>query len=187
VTKEDDLLIDAVRTKATSRAELEKIGQRTCAEPASEIDVANAETALGFELDALLKRVYLEVADGGVGPGYGSQRLAGDGSLVKSYLSFLSGQWPDGLLPVWDWGDAIWSCVDLEGRIVTHDDVNGPILTTFTVTTWLQAWVGGVDLWRQMYEDKEATVINPFTKKPVTTKVRGRVKGLRWPGHDGNG
>jgi hypothetical protein len=39
--------------------------------------------------------------------------------------------------------------------------------------------VDGVDLWHEIYEDQEATIINPFTKKVVATKIRGRAKGVR--------
>jgi hypothetical protein len=80
------------------------------------------------------------------------------------------------------WGDAIWSCVDgdsPEGTIVTHDDASGPTRTAFKIRSWLQSWVAGVDMWREIYEDHEATIINPFTKKPIVTKVRGRAKGVR--------
>jgi len=64
-----------------------------------------------------------EVSNGGIGPGYGSLPLTGPDSIATMYASFRSGSWPDSLVPVWDWGDAVWSCVDREGRVVTHDDV----------------------------------------------------------------
>jgi hypothetical protein len=82
-------------------------------------------------------------------------------------------------LPVWDWGGAVWSCVDPEGRIITHDDVGGRTLTCFKTRTWLRAWVDDVDLWKEIYEDRDSTIVNPFTRQPVATKVRGTAKG--WP------
>jgi len=131
-----------------------------------------------------LRRLYLEVANGGFGPGYGLLSLEDNReSLAWVYQEFRAGGWPEGLLPLWDWGCAAWSCLDGDshaGLIVTHDDVEGPTETSFTIRSWLGAWVNGVDLWREIYEDKPATIINPFTKKPMTTTVRGRAKGKRW-------
>jgi hypothetical protein len=146
--------------------------------------IARAETDLGFRLDPFLRRVYAEVSDGGIGPGYGLLPLSGERTLTSVYADFRSHGWSEKLLPAWDWGDAIWSCVDggdPEGHIVTHDDAGGSMLTNFTTRSWLQAWVDGVDLWKELYEDKEATIINPFTRKPVATKVRGTAKGRPWP------
>jgi hypothetical protein len=57
----------------------------------------------------------------------------------------------------------------------------GPALTHFTTRSWLQAWVNGVDLWNELYDDKEGTIINPFTRKPVATRMRGTAKGRPWP------
>lgn len=139
-----------------------------------------AEQDMGVSLDPFLRRVYLEVGDGGFGPGYGARPLRGVESVASTYAGFRAGGWPARLLPVWDWGDAIWSCVDPAGHVVTHDDVGPPTQTEFTTRTWLRAWLDGVNLWEQIY-DKEATILNPFTRKPTLTKVRGTARGRPWP------
>jgi hypothetical protein len=103
----------------------------------------------------------------------------GSESVVSTYEKLRLGSWPEKLIPVWDWGGAAWSCVDVDGQIVTHDE-SGPTLTAFTTRTWLSAWVGGVDLWKEIYDDRDATIVNPFTRKPIATKVRGTAKGRPW-------
>ena len=181
MTQPDSALMEILLKKAASPAQRTDVSPpRELRPPVSEDVALNAETELKFSLDPVLRSFYLEVCDGGLGPGYGSLPMTGQETLVSVYASFRSGAWPEKLLPVWDWGCATWSCVDPEGRIVTHDDVVGPTLTSFTVRSWLWAWVDGVDLWKEMYEDKEATIMNPFTRRPVATKVRGSAKGRPW-------
>jgi len=170
-TVTDDKLILALRSK---------VAKREHRAPASLAALKAAEEALGFSIDPFLGRVYTEVSDGVVGPGHGALSLVGRETLVSTYAAFRLGRWPKGLLPVWDWGDAIWSCVDTDGHIVTADDAGPPTLTDYTTRTWLRAWLDGVDLWRQIFDDKEATIINPFNGKPVVTKVRGTPKGRPW-------
>ena len=77
-------------------------------------------------------------------------------------------------------GDAIWSCVDARDRVVTSE-ASTLTLTDFTVTTWLEAWLDGVDLWSQLFADREATILDPFTRTPVVTRVRGVALGRPWP------
>jgi hypothetical protein len=172
-TVTDDKLILALRSE---------VGKREHHPPASLAALKGAE-ALGLSIEPFLGRVYTEVCDGVVGPGHGALSLVGKVTLVSTYAAFRLGSWPKGLLPVWDWGDAIWSCVDTDGHIVTADDAGPPTLTDYTTRTWLRAWLDGVDLWREIFDDKEATIINPFNGKPVVTKVRGTPKGRPWASH----
>lgn len=167
----DDELIAALRVKAAN------VESRA---PASIAALERTEAALGFSIDPFLRRVYLEVGDGAVGPGYGTLPLEGEESLASTYTNVCADDWPKELLPVWNWGDAIWSCVDTAGRLVTIDDVGEPMLTDFTTRTWLRAWVDGVHLWNELFDDKEVTILDPFTRKPVTTKARNVVKGRPW-------
>jgi hypothetical protein len=160
---------------------IQRLATRSAAAPGA---VLRCQQALGFRLDPFLVRIYDEAADGGFGPGLGAISIS-DGSLAHTYAEFIShglrSGWPEGLLPIWNWGDAIWSCIDKLGRIVTHDGVDGATLTDFDVRSWLTAWLSGADMWSSIYEDKDGTIINPFTKKPVTTRIRGKVKGRPWP------
>jgi hypothetical protein len=168
--------------------------------------MGEVEAALGFHLHPLLRRVYTEVAGGGLGPG-GGLLLARLGekrrqsipvsnglelvvtrqpSLVSTYHLFCESiDWNARLLPLCDWDGAVWSCLDLatgDGEIVTYDGVNGTKTTEFNIFTWLSAWIDGIDLWDTMYEeDRHVTTRNPFSKVPITTSARGRAKGRRWP------
>jgi hypothetical protein len=154
--------------------------------------LAHAEALIGRPFPPLVQRLYGEVANGGFGPGLGLLPLAvsesdeqtsapaEESSVVGTYTEFRRHSWPAELLPVCDWGCAAWSCVDTsaaEATIVTHDDVAGATVTTFSLASWLEAWLNGVDLWKEMYDEHDATIINPFTRKPVTTRVRGAAKG----------
>jgi hypothetical protein len=72
--------------------------------PADDAAIAAAENRLGFGLPADLRRIYIEVADGGFGPGTG---LASLETSTDRYLELRTGDelprgrsWPVGLLPV---------------------------------------------------------------------------------------
>lgn len=84
------------------------------------------EQTLCFKVPALLKRLYVEVGNGGWGPGYGSSGAwaapkddLGE-TAVRCYVSLRerstsaepSWRWPAGLLPLCHWGCAIYSCID---------------------------------------------------------------------------
>jgi hypothetical protein len=85
--------------------------------PTSPASVAEAEAAVGHALPSLLRRLYLEVGNGGFGPGYGVLGVAGghrDGHANTAVS--LREQWdtlPPALLPICEWGCAIYSFIDL--------------------------------------------------------------------------
>src|SRR6185437_14397483 len=133
----DDDLIVSIRARALNadtRVDT-KAAEHTHLYPLATPEViAATEQALGFSLHPFLCRLYREIANGGFGPGYGLTGLAGGhrdvegAALVARYHEFRAGPWPDRLLPLWDWGDAIWSCLDgssPEGVIITHYGANG--------------------------------------------------------------
>src|SRR5690242_12415879 len=81
--------------------------------PATPAAVEAAEQALGFALPPLLRQLYLEVGNGGFGPGYGLSGVpegAVDDTgyhIVDLYQGFLAAReadlvwrWPERLLPV---------------------------------------------------------------------------------------
>lgn len=105
--------------------------------PVTEEELAQAETQLGFPLPRLLRRIYLEVGNGGFGPGYGLLPLnelppnvgPDTASLVAEYqgMRAFSQQdieeyfaedeekptlWPEHVLILCDWGCNIYSCLD---------------------------------------------------------------------------
>jgi hypothetical protein len=111
--------------------------------PLTEIELEEAESEIGFRLPELLRRIYLEVGNGGFGPSYGllivktkanSANFKDDHcsfTLVDTYKSMScdnknkaisdEGYWPDKLLPIIFCGCEIFICVDCttsEGTIV---------------------------------------------------------------------
>ncbi len=149
--------------------------------------LAATEARLGFPLPRLLARVYTEVADGGFGPGYGLLSLASresdERSLSSVYLEFRAGDWLERLLPLWDWGCAMWSCLDgrSDGGAIVTSNQGEFTMTHFTLHSWLHAWTTDVDLSREIFEASEVTRmgINPFTKKPMVFHGGPRSKGRR--------
>ncbi len=166
--------------------------------PASGAELARSERRLGFRLPPFLGEVYQQVGNGGFGPGYGLIGLPGgfahdEGkSIVELYHEYHvdspddpSWQWPDGLVPVCDWGCAIFSCVDCHaGSVVTFDPgerpEGAPLKSAFAeshakVAAWFEDWVNGVSLWDLMYERDPAgdkVITNPFTRKPLVIHKR---------------
>ncbi|WP_280908817.1 SMI1/KNR4 family protein [Streptomyces sp. SAI-090] len=89
--------------------------------PATPDAVAEAEQVIGYPLPPLLRRLYLEVANGGFGPrggvlGVPGGKWRGDwADIVDAYQAFSEAPdnpVPAGLVWLFDWGDAIWSLVD---------------------------------------------------------------------------
>jgi hypothetical protein len=155
--------------------------------------VASVESRLGFRLPSLLRRLYLEVADGGLGPGYGlfpageHPRSEGHAETLIEVHQKLSAN-PRGsarLLPLCDWGGANWSCLDCgtdDGAIVTVAGEHDFAKTSHTLRSWLGAWLDGVDLWKTMFEPgPPRMVISPFTNQPTEVRTgRGRPRGTPW-------
>jgi SMI1 / KNR4 family (SUKH-1) len=152
-----------------------RIGTRLLhkAEPTS---LENDEAQLGFRVPPLLKRLYLEIGNGGFGPGYGLIGMTGGEpddtgkTAPESYLELRSAQieepgfcWPRSLLPICHWGCAILSCVSCDGQDYPMYifDPNGHLDGSSwkdaffeeapTFESWITAWAEGVDLWSKSY------------------------------------
>ncbi|MDQ0945709.1 SMI1/KNR4 family protein [Streptomyces sp. V1I1] len=126
----DDEVVEAVRCCA---------GARSLPAPATPEAVTEAEKVIGFPLPPLLRRLYLEVANGGFGPAEGILGVRGGASqgdwsdLAEIYQGGPdpSGRIPAGLVPVYDWGCTIWSLVDFR-------DPAGPMWCTHEGEHWHQ-------------------------------------------------
>jgi len=122
-------------------------------DPANEAAVAAAEAALGFELPRDLRAFYVEVANGGVGPGdgiYSLDELAAKWREMTDEPVGPRGQkWPKNLLPIhgdrWD-----LTCIDRDsGKLVYFDAEEidyGGWSKSFkdeaeSLEAWLQAWL----------------------------------------------
>jgi len=141
---------------------------RPLPEPARPDALAAAEERLGVVLPPLLRRCYLEVANGGFGPGSGIVGVRGGWTTDRGKsLEDLSEEmadpttedprwiWPAGLLPLVDYGGS-FGCVDAstaQGRIVDWDpdelDDRGPDggwSRSFhevapSLAAWLETWL----------------------------------------------
>jgi hypothetical protein len=71
-----------------------------------------------------------------------------------------------------------WACIDQNGNIVTMDD-SGPTKTLYTLLSWLEAWVSGVDMSAETFEVVDGIMTYPFTKKSMALIVRAQLAELR--------
>ena len=157
--------------------------------PAGEQAVAAAEAELGFALPGDLRQFYLDVADGGVGPGDGLFSLA---ELVAKWREMTDepcgprGQaWPGNLLPVagqcWD-----LSCIDREtGKLTAFDPEeidHGGWAKAFkpkadSLEAWLAEWAGGATA-HEAYED-EMTAAKARWAEEEIAKLEARSEATR--------
>lgn len=116
----DDAILDMLRVRAQSIAPRSD-GIPTLHPAATPQDIESAEAHLGVCLPPLLKRIYLEVANGGrtLGPGYGLLGLPGsydnddNRNVVKTSLEMARDyEWWDGSVVICDWGCCMMSCID---------------------------------------------------------------------------
>jgi hypothetical protein len=155
---------------------IEAILSKEKGRPASNEAVVEAEDTLGFSFPKLLRDIYLEIANGGIGPGYkilgvkgGHTSDEGD-SIEELYSIFMvsdpddtAWKWPEGILPFCHWGCSIYSCIDTtkDGCPVVWFDPNmrepeEPMDQAFiehrpSFESWLQGWLKGEDLWAETY------------------------------------
>ena len=127
--------------------------------------VEEAESVVGHRLPPLLRRLYLEVGNGGFGPGYGVLGLKGGhhDDLGRTGIDWYrqahdhtpESHWsglPASLLPLCHWGCAIYSlidCSDPDGPMWGWDPNPGPegmqalFAQPLTLAQWLDRWVNG--------------------------------------------
>jgi hypothetical protein len=130
----DDEVVEALRTVARAGA---------LPAPATPEAVAEAEEVIGFPLPPLLRRLYLELANGGFGPAEGILGVSGgraQGNFWDIAELYRDGPDPSGCIPaglvlIYDWGCTIWSLVDFR-------DPAGAMWCTHEGELWPQ----GIDL-----------------------------------------
>jgi hypothetical protein len=130
---DDDIFIG--RLKAVVHTST--LGKQQANPPVSQVELARAEEMIGFPLPPLLRRIYLEVGNGGFGPGYGLYPLNSEedpqalhtDALVTTYMvmhSATSEQMeayrqgdvdappllPEKVLMICDWGCNSYSWLD---------------------------------------------------------------------------
>ncbi|MFE5096176.1 SMI1/KNR4 family protein [Streptomyces sp. NPDC056638] len=107
--------------------------------PATSEAVAETEEVIGFLLPPLLRRLYIEVANGGFGPDEGILGVRG-GAFQGNFADIAelyqdgpdsSGHIPAGLVLIYDWGCTLWSLVDFR-------DPTGPMRCNHQGEHWPQ-------------------------------------------------
>ena len=140
----------------------------TAAPPCSEEAVAAAEAAFGFALPPELRQIYLEVADGGVGPGDGVYGLAELQAKWHEMTDEPVGEdgehWPANLLPIHgeDWD--LTSIDSDSGKLVFFDAEEieyGGWAKAFkpeadSLEAWLDKWLGARTPHEQMQDEMAA-------------------------------
>jgi hypothetical protein len=160
-----------IETELVARAErmgdvLRERALRDLPARATPAAVAEAESLAGVELPATLRRAYLEIANGGFGPGGGIMPVEGVAARYRALRTESPGpegcEWPEALLPVVD-HDQAYTCVDARtGRVIAFDledlleewDPDAPDARAArrgwkrcfreiapTIETWLERWV----------------------------------------------
>lgn len=132
-------------------------------------EVEIAESDLGFTLPPLIRALYLHVADGGYGPGWGILPLNIDErpSIVAHdhwfRRSWKTGRppkgWPDPFIRLCEWGCNIYSGVDCSQaacpvlRFDPHragrKGVDLLVTECGSLAEWLAAWLDGEQLWER--------------------------------------
>jgi hypothetical protein len=138
------------------------------------VEIANDERRLGFAFPPLLKRIYVEIGNGGFGPGYGLIGLTNGTpddtgkTAPEIYRELRSAdrhepnlKWPQGLLPICHWGCAILSCIDcvdpnfrmrvFDPNVREQDNWASCFLEEANgFEIWMKEWASGTDLWKAM-------------------------------------
>jgi predicted secreted protein len=147
-----ELTSDRLRQETlAATAIMEADGEPLDPASASPWKLEEAQVRLGFELPEALKAIYLEVADGGFGPGCG---LLPIDLIVEDYRRLKSAgspRWPEAVLPITD-AEGEPYCIRVpSGEIVRYDVVwpseggSEPSLLFTEVATsfdiWLKNWL----------------------------------------------
>ena len=185
----EDHLIRAILDRAANpaiRTDYANIRRRELAPPATLTTIEAAERAMGCALHPLHRRLLEEVGNGGFGPGDGLVGLP-DGSLDidgRSIVTLRQILWLDAerplplpVVPLCDWGDGIWSCIDSgTGVILTLSEL-GLKDTGQSLHSWLADWVSGVNLWQHTVVVEDKIMKDPITKQTKTIQVVTGTRG----------
>ncbi len=150
-------LLEALRSRAgDSRRFIDaaEFGEFRRYPPAAPDQITRAEHRIGFPLPEGLRTLYLEVANGGFGPGYGILGIddgATDdrGDNVEELCEQLSApdpevpewEWREHALPFCYWGCQVYSCLTPDGSVIDLDgyEWRGDGIP---LVDWLWRWAG---------------------------------------------
>jgi hypothetical protein len=184
----DEQLLTAIKLRAANlatRTDYAERHPREIGSPASLKAINDAEEQMGCTLHPFHRRLLQEVGNGGFGPGDGLIGIPGgsldlDGrsvvDLQKTLFPDFCGTTTFRAIPICDWGDGIWSCIECDtGRILSMSEF-GLMDTGDNFQYWLEEWVAGVNLWRRMVVVEETQMQKPQTREWILVQV---VKGMR--------
>jgi hypothetical protein len=180
----EDELVSAILNKMADRMLDPKLRRRRFYGTARSAAVDYAERVIGMQLPRLLRRLYLEVANGGFGfnavlgvdGGYNDDGL----TISSKYALFLANGWLKGILPIVGSEYSAMSCIDMR----TADDrlviLSNAILTRteYNLSSWCEAWIGGVDLLSELFEISYMTSKHVLTGERVKSPLLGLTKGV---------
>lgn len=181
----EEELIVAIGKRAANvetRTDYANIRPREIAPPATTASIRDAEQKLGFLIYPLLRRLLQDVGNGGYGPGDGLIGIAGEALDVegRSLTELRQTLWPNeqcNVVPLSDWGDGIWTCLDnATGAVLTMSEF-GLMDTGLDLQSWLEQWVSGANLWNQIVVVEDARIQNPRTKEWIMVPIVRGVKG----------
>jgi hypothetical protein len=166
---------DATRTAGAIAGAMSTPARPDLPPVATEGAVAAAEAEIGRPLPAFVRRLYLEVADGGFGPGEGLLPIAAVADAYRGLRAEPQGPqdqpWPADLVPLVRHDPGL-DCVDLDdGRIVGWDPEEMAEAMTDrgwrrsfkpvaeSADAWLEAWVGAKSPQEEMQERVAASML----------------------------
>ncbi|TYB96370.1 SMI1/KNR4 family protein [Micromonospora sp. WP24] len=147
--------------------------------PLPQEKVTDAEERLGFQLHPLLAAIYRDFANGGFGPDYQLLSLTeGPTSeqAVDLYLEARSSSantewaWPEGVLPILDWGCGMYACVDCrseQGTVLLFEPNPGDPdaawwIDSRSLSTWLEHYVNDTGWWVKAAEGEDFDELPPW-------------------------
>ncbi len=116
----------------------------------SKAGIEFAEDVFGFALPKILRRSYLEISNGGFGPGYRIIGLPGGqesswGDLLQTWNTMSrDDDCEEGWLPIIDWGCAQFSLIDCENDFLMVTLYEGEFHSEdYTFVELLERWIDG--------------------------------------------
>ncbi|WP_238005554.1 SMI1/KNR4 family protein [Dactylosporangium sp. AC04546] len=156
----DEEIFEAIRRRVGQGRPTDLDHKVSLPAPALEEDVRRAEGVIGYPLPPLVRRIYLELADGGIGPFGGIEGVTeGDSPLVEQ-TDGPEGPYDDpdeppapprGVVFFCDFGCAMWALLDCrhpQGQMWWWSEGERHKLH-LTLPEWFAAWLAGQshDVW----------------------------------------
>jgi hypothetical protein len=156
----DEEIFEAIRDRIGQGRPTDLDDEIRLSGPVSEEDVRRTEAAIGFPLPPLARRIYLELADGGVGPFGGIEGIVDGGFPLGEVTDEAEGPCddpdeppapPHGVVFFCDFGCAMWALLDCrhpQGQMWWWDQGDRYKLH-LTLSEWFAAWLAGEphDVW----------------------------------------